>query len=127
MANQPLARRQTGDLVFPQDSSSGMEEHTQAQLDTVRNLVGMGITEYDLMYGQLQGYVEGRGAGRSPDHQKYIVERAASLLVTHNIAVDTIIRRAISQTIDTRYVREVEVQMVIEVQKPGIIPRLFGR
>jgi hypothetical protein len=122
---QPLSRRQTGDLVFPQDSSSGMEQHTQAQLDTVRRLADMGIVEYDRMYADMQGYVQ--RPGRSPDHQKYITERAASLLVTHNIAVDTIIRRAISQTIDTRYVQEVEVQKIIEVQKPGIIPRLFGR
>jgi hypothetical protein len=122
---QPLSRRQTGDLVSPQDSSSGMEQHTQAQLDTVHNLIGMGIVEYDRMYTDQQAYVQ--RPGRSPDHQRYITDRAASLLNTHNVAVDTIIRRAISQTIDTRYVREVEVPRIIEVQKPGIIPRLFGK
>jgi hypothetical protein len=102
-----------------------MEQHTQAQLDTVHNLAGMGIVEYDRMYTDMQAYVQ--RPGRSADHQRHITDRAASLLTTHNVAVDTIIRRTISQTIDTRYVREVEVQRVIEVQKPGIFPRLFGR
>jgi hypothetical protein len=122
---QPLARRQTGDLVFPQDSSSGMEQHTQAQLDTVHHLVGMGIVEYDRMYTDMQAYVQ--RPGRSADHQRYITDRAASLLTTYNIAVDTTIRRAINDTLDTRYVREVEVPRIIEVPQRGIIPRLFGR
>jgi hypothetical protein len=124
---QPLARRQTGDLVYPQDSASGLIPHTQAQLETVRNLIGLGLTEYSLTYSQVKAFVEKSGQGQSPDFQKYMAEHGAALLTIHNVAVDTTIRRAISQTIDTRYVREVEVQRVIEVQKPGIIPRLFGK
>jgi hypothetical protein len=58
---QPLARRQTGDLVFPQDSASGMEQHTQAQLETVRNLIGLGLTEYSLTYSQVKAFVEKSG------------------------------------------------------------------
>jgi hypothetical protein len=122
-----LARRQTGDIVFSQDASQGHIQHTQAQLEAVRNLVGMGLTEYSLTYSQVKAFVEKSGQGQSPDFQKYMAERGAALLTTHNMAVDTIIRRAISQTIDTRYVREVEVQRVIEVPQRGIIPRLFSR
>jgi hypothetical protein len=115
--------------MFPQDASQGLAQHTQAKLEAVRNLVGMGITEYDLMYGQMKAYVErgGGGGGRSPDHQKYIAERAASLLATHNIAVDTIIHGAISDVRDSRYVKEVSVPRIIEIPQRGIIPRLFGR
>jgi hypothetical protein len=122
-----LARRQTGDLVFPQDSSSGMVQHTQAKLETVRNLIGLGLTEYSLTYSQVKAFVEKSGQGQSPDFQKYMAERGAALLTIHNVAVDTTIRRAISQTLDTRYVREVEVPRIIEVPQRGIIPRLFGR
>jgi hypothetical protein len=86
---QPLAHRQTGDVVFPQDTAQELVQHAQAQVDTVRSLIGMGIVEYDLMYSQLKAYVE--RPGRSPDQQKYITGRAAALLNTHNIAVDTII------------------------------------
>jgi hypothetical protein len=128
---QSLVPRQTGDLMFPQDASQGLAQHTQAKLEAVRNLVGMGIREYDLMYGQMKAYVEGGGGGggggRSPDHQRYIAERAASLLATHNIAVGTIIRGAISDTRDNRYVKEVSVPRIIEVPRQGILPRLFGR
>jgi hypothetical protein len=85
----------------------------------------MGITEYDLMYGQMKAYVE-RG-GRTPDHQKYLAERAASLLVTHNIAVDTIIRGAISDVRANRYVKEVSVPRIVEIPQRGIFPKLFGR
>jgi hypothetical protein len=120
-----LARRQTGDLIFPQEATQEFVQHTQAKLDTVRSLVGMGITEYDLMYGQMKAYVE--KGGRTPDHQKHIVERGAHLLNIHNVAVDTIIRGAISDTLDNRYVREVEVTRIREVPQRGIIPKLFGR
>jgi hypothetical protein len=125
MANQSIARRQTTDIVLPQDTSQELIQHTQAQLDTVRSLVGMGIVEYDLMYSQLKAYVE-RG-GRSWDHQKYILERAGALLSIHNIAVDTTIRRGISDTLDNRFIKEVEVTRIVEVPRQGILPRLLGR
>jgi hypothetical protein len=73
----------------------------------------------------IQAYVE-RG-GRSPDHQRYIADRGAALLSTHNIAVDTIIRRAISDTLNNRFVKEVEVTRIKEVPQRGILPRLLGR
>jgi hypothetical protein len=57
MPNQSITPRQTTGIIPSQDSSRGLVQHTQAQLDTVRSLVGMGIVEDDLMYSQLKAYV----------------------------------------------------------------------
>ena len=64
---------------------------------------------------------------RSWDHQKYIADRGAALLSIHNSAVDTIIRSGIRDTLDNRFVKEVEVTRIREIPQRGILPRLLGR
>jgi hypothetical protein len=125
MPEQSIVQRQPAGVVLTPEMADELVQFTQEQLDTVRSLIGLGMVEYDRMYSNLKAYVE-RG-GRSPDHQQYVVERAASLLQIHNIAVDTIVRKGIQDTLDNRYVREVEVSRIVEVPQRGWLPRLLGK
>jgi hypothetical protein len=55
-------------------------------------------------------------------------DRAGALLSLHDTAIDTLTRIAIREVMENRYQPEqIEVNRIIEVQKPGLFRQLFGR
>jgi hypothetical protein len=101
MPEQALSKRQTGEIVMPQQGSRGVvSRHTQSKLDEARSVIGAGVMAYDETYRQMEAYVQ--QGGRSMAHQKYLQERAGNLLVTHDMAVDNIVRKALEDIIAGR-------------------------
>jgi hypothetical protein len=101
MPEQTLTKRQTGEIVAPNQGNRGVvPRHTQAKLAEVRSVIAAGVMAYDETYRQVEAYVD--QGGRSPGHQKYIQERTSYLLVNHDLAVDKIVRRALEDIIAER-------------------------
>jgi len=123
MPDQSLSRRQpTGDLM-PQGSPGALEQLTEDQLRAIGRVTVTTIVEMSALYGHVEALmVQGK---RSDEHQRWLLSRTANVMRNYEVAADGIQRRAIGEIISNRP-PEV-VTRIIEVQKPGIIPRLFGR
>jgi hypothetical protein len=119
MPDQAIIQRQTGELVAPQPESGGVvSRHSHSKLGEIRSVIGAGTMSYDETYRQVEAYVA--QPGRSPAHQKYLQDRAAYLLVTHDLAVAKVVNRAIEDIIANRpqVVTRTRTVYVPEPRKP---------
>jgi len=122
---QPLARRQIAEIVKEQ-GAAGLLQHMQIQAESIQAVLGIGLASHDAAYSLLDAILQKEG--RSEEHQRFMQDRAGALLNLHDSAIDTLARTTIRDILDNRYQPEqIEVSRIVEVQKPGLIPRLFGK
>jgi hypothetical protein len=123
MPDQSLSRGHfTGDLM-PQASTGSIEQLTEEQFRAVGRVTVLTIVETSTLYGQVEkltGQVH-----HSDELKRRFLSRTANALHNYDAAVDTIQRKAIAEIIANKP-PEV-VTRIIEVQKKGIMPRLFGK
>jgi hypothetical protein len=123
MANQSVNRRQPSGDIVSQGSPGSLEQLTEEQFRAVGRVTVMTIVETSTLYGQvekLMGQVH-----HSDELQRRFLSRTANALHNYDAAVDGIQRKAIAEIIANKP-PEV-VTRIIEVQKKGILPRLFGK
>jgi hypothetical protein len=97
MANQSLARRQSTEVVVQQHTPGQIVQRTQTQLQEIRGVITTTVVEYDRTRYEVEAIVS--RSGRSPGHQRYVEERAASLMSIYDGAVNAVVRNAVQSII----------------------------
>jgi hypothetical protein len=118
MANQSLARRQSTEVVVQQHTSGQVVQRTQGQLQEIRGVITTAVVEYDRTRYEVEAVVN-RG-GRSQGHQRYVEDRAASLMYIYDGAVNAVVKNAVNTII-----REGPTEIVRTVYVPEPRKSLF--
>jgi hypothetical protein len=116
MANQSLARRQPTEVVVNHHTPGKMVQRTERQLQELRGVVTTAVVEYDRTRYAVEAIV--RKGGRSAGHQRYVEERAASLMSIYDGAVTTVVRHAVQTIITEAPTEIVRTVYVPEPRRP---------
>jgi hypothetical protein len=104
MPNQSLARRQPTEVVVQQHTPGQIIHRTERQLQEITGVITTAAVEHDRTRYEVEAIVT--KGGRSPGHQRYVEERAASLMSIYDGAVTTVVRKAV-ETIVTEAPTEI--------------------
>jgi hypothetical protein len=124
MADQPITRKQPTDVVLQQGASGTVAQHTQSQLQQIRTVTRIGLTEYDLTYHQLKAYLA--LGGRDAHHQQWLQDKAVHLMYGYERAHDVVVQMACQDIIKNR--PEAIVRTVyVEQPRKSLLRRLSGK
>jgi hypothetical protein len=115
MPNQSLARRQPTEVVVQQHTPGKVVQCTQAQLQEIGGVITTAVVEYDKTRYEMEAIVN--KGGRSLGHQRYVEERAASLMTIYDGAVNTVVRSAV-HTLLTQAPTEIVRTIYVPVPEP---------
>jgi hypothetical protein len=124
MANQSLARRQTSEVVVNHHTPGHVVQRTQRQLQEIGGVITTAVVEYDRTRYEVEGIVS--KSGRSQGHQRYVEERAASLMCIYDSAVNTVVKNAVNTIIQEGPTEIVRTVYVPEPRK-SLFQQLTGR
>ncbi len=116
MANQSLARRQSTEVVVQQHTPGQVVQRTQTQLAEIQGVITTATVAYDETRYKVEAIVS--KGGRSPGHQRYVEERAASLMSIYDGAVKTVVGNAVHTIIAEAPTEIVRTISVPEPRKP---------